>query len=53
MHILQDAVDPSNVDFKVLKPLKTVHAFLTERDGLSVLSDSRLIVATKAISQTY
>lgn len=52
MHILQDAVDPTNLNFKVVKQIKTVHSFLSERDGLAVLSDMKLVIATKAITQT-
>ncbi|KAK5581907.1 hypothetical protein RB653_003487 [Dictyostelium firmibasis] len=53
IHLLQDASDDDvkkNLSgLNMIKPLKTVHLFLSERDGLKLLEDPLLEVATREV----
>jgi len=53
MHLLQDAVSDNHLNFKVIKPIRTVHSFLEEKGGLGVLTSDPGLArrATCSISQ--
>ncbi|RUP48962.1 hypothetical protein BC936DRAFT_143561 [Jimgerdemannia flammicorona] len=52
MYMLQDSVIPEVQDmlsFSCVRPIKTVYSFLEESDGLRILQDNAVLVATKEI----
>ncbi|RUS32671.1 hypothetical protein BC938DRAFT_474636 [Jimgerdemannia flammicorona] len=52
MYMLQDSVIPEVQDmlsFSCVRPIKTVYSFLEEFDGLRILQDNAVLVATKEI----
>jgi hypothetical protein len=48
IYLMQDA--PSVLPFNLHTPIKSVHLFLSERDGLGVLADEELALATRPIA---
>ncbi|KAF0533400.1 tRNA uridine 5-carboxymethylaminomethyl modification enzyme [Gigaspora margarita] len=52
MYMLMDSMLPdvqTMLSFNLVKPIKTVHSFLEERNGLDVLYDEKVAIATREI----